>query len=326
MKTILRLLAILALPLVLTGCFLVPGLFTSNVDLRKDGTFAFAYAGEIIFQTPDEAMRDAKPEAWSDNKANCSGPVPGAKPTADGAEASSDESRPCTRSEIAAKKKDWDAEQKAAAEKKLKDSQQFAALFGYNPSDDAANQKFAAQLMKYDGWKSVVYKGKGVFLVDYQITGKLGYDFIFPTFPQGDFIIPFVQLRKRDQGSVAITAPALIGGGLKGLASKMKALGAPETGDMPQSSRTKGVLTLTTDGEILTNNTENGPTRVPVGRSLSWSIDTSSEKVPEALIRVQWRFIRRSAASRAFHRHGRGRSLSLLHRSGRALAYHRVPV
>ncbi len=286
MKTVLRLLAILALPLVLTSCFLVPGLFTSNIDLRKDGTFTFAYNGEIIFQTPDEAMKDAKPEVWSDDKASCSGPVPGAKLAADGEDAS-DEGRPCTPSEIAAKKKDWDAEQKAAADKKLKDSQQFAALFGYNPSDDAANQKFAVQLMKYDGWKSVVYKGKGVFQVDYQITGKLAYDFIFPTFPQGDFIIPFVQLRKRDQGSVAMTAPALIGGGLKGLASKMKALGAPETSDMPQSSRTKGVLTLTTDGEILTNNTENGPTKSPAGRSLSWSIDSSSEKVPEALIRVQ---------------------------------------
>lgn len=285
MKTALRLLAILILPLALASCFIVPGAFSSGLDLRKDGTFTFAYKGEIIFETPDEAMKDAKPEAWSDDKASCSGPVPGAK--ADGDGASSDESRPCTKAEIAQKKKEWNDEQRAAAEKKLKDSQQFAALFGYNPSDDAANQKFAAQLMKYDGWKSVSYKGKGVFDVDYQISGKLAYDFIFPTFPQGDFIIPFVQLRKRDQGSVMVTAPALIGGGLKGLASKMKAMGAPETKDMPQSSRTKGVFTITTDGEILTNNTENGPAKVPGGRALSWPIDPSSEKVPEALVRLQ---------------------------------------
>ncbi len=287
MKTALRLLAILALPLVLTSCFLVPGLFTSNIDLRKDGTFTFAYVGEIIFQTPDEAMKDNKSDVWSDDKASCSGPVPGAKPVTDGEEPSSDEDRACTKAEIAQKKKDWDSEQRAAADKKLKDSQQFAALFGYNPSDDAANQKFAAQLMKHDGWKSVVYKGKGTFQVDYRITGKLSYDFIFPTFPQGDFIIPFVQLRMRDQGSVAVTAPALIGGGMRGLAAKMKMMGAPDSADMPQSSRTKGVFTVTTDGEILTNNTENGPAKVPAGRALSWSIDSSSEKVPEALIRVQ---------------------------------------
>ena len=287
MKTILRLIAALGLPMFLTGCFLVPGLFTSNLDLRKDGTFTFAYSGEIIFQTPDEAMKDSKPEVWSDDKASCSGPVPGAKPVTNGEEPSSDENRACTRAELTQKKKDWDSEQKAAADKKLKDSQQFAALFGYNPSDDTANQKFAAQLMKYDGWKSVVYKGKGMFQVDYRITGKLAYDFIFPTFPQGDFIIPFVQLRKRDQGSVAVTAQALIGGGMRGLAAKMKMMGAPDAGDMPQSSRTKGVFTVITDGEILTNNTDNGPANVPAGRALSWSIDSSSEKVPEALIRVQ---------------------------------------
>lgn len=279
--------AILILPLALTSCFLIPGAFTSSLDLRKDGRFTFAYQGEIIFQSPDEMMKDAKAEVWSDDKASCSGPLPGAETTDDGDGASSDEDRPCTRAEIAEKKRAWEADRKATADRKLKDSQQFAALFGYSPLDDAANQKFAAQLMKYDGWKSVVYKGKGTFQVDYQISGTLGYDFIFPTFPQGDFIIPFVQLRKRDGHSVAVSAPALIGGGLRGIAAKMKALGAQDASDVPQSTRTRGTLTVTTDGEILTNNTENGPTRSPGGRSLSWSIDSSSEKVPEALVQLQ---------------------------------------
>ena len=286
MKTMLRLMAVLFLPLALTSCFLIPGAFTSNLDLRKDGNFTFAYQGEIIFQSPDEMMKDGKTDVWTDDKANCSGPIQGAKQNGD-EEAASEEDRPCTKAEMAEKKKAWEAEQKASADKKLKDSQQFAALFGYSPLDDAANQKFAAQLMRYDGWKSVVYKGKGVFQVDYRITGKLGYDFIFPTFPQGDFIIPFVQLRKRDQEAVAVSAPALIGGGLRGMAAKMKAIGAPDAKDVPQSTRTRGTLTFTTDGEILTNNTENGPINVANGRALSWSIDSSSEKVPEALVRLQ---------------------------------------
>ena len=286
MKMLARLLAILALPLALTSCFLVPSAFTSALDLRKDGTFNFAYQGEIIFQSPDQMAKDSKPEVWSDDKAICSGPAPGAKQD-DSDDASSDANRPCTKAEIATQRKQWETDQKAILDKKVKDSQQFAALFGYSPMDDAANQKFAAQLMKYDGWKSVVYKGNGTFLVDYRIGGKLTYDFVFPTFPQGDFIIPFVQLRKRDQGSVAVSAPALIGGGLRGMAAKMKALGAPDTNDVPQSTRTRGTLTVTTDGEILTNNTENGPAKVANGRSLSWSIDSSSEKVPETLIRLQ---------------------------------------
>lgn len=286
MKALLRLMAILLLPLALTSCFLIPGAFTSNLDLRKGGNFTFTYQGEIIFQSPDDMMKDRKTEVWTDEKASCTGPAQGAMQSGDD-EASADESRPCTKAEMAEQKKEWEAEQKAAADRKLKDSQRFAALFGYSLVDDAANHKFAAQLMKHDGWKSVTYKGKGVFQVDYQIAGKLAYDFIFPTFPQGDFIIPFVQLRKRDQGSVAVSAPALIGGGLRGMAAKMKALGAPGADDIPQSSQTSGVFTVTTDGEILTNNTENGPGRVSSGRALSWAIDSSSEKVPEALIRLQ---------------------------------------
>lgn len=287
MKTMLRLFAILVLPLALTSCFLIPGAFTSNLDLRKDGSFSFVYQGEIIFQTPGDMEKERKPEIWSDDKASCTGPAQGAMQSGDDDGNALDESRPCTKTEMLEKKKEWEAGQKAAADRKLKEGEQFAALFGYSPTDDAANQKFAAQLMKYDGWKSVTYKGKGVFQVDYRIAGKLGYDFIFPTFPQGDFIIPFVQLRKRDQGSVGVSAPALIGGGLRGMAAKMKALGAPDTDNIPRSSQTRGVFTVTTDGEILTNNTENGPAKVPAGRSLSWSIDSSSEKVPEALIRLQ---------------------------------------
>lgn len=286
MKALMRFAAILLLPLALTSCFLIPGAFTATVDLRKGGQFTFVYQGEIIFQSPDEMMKDSKAAVWTDDKASCTGPIPGAPQNAD-VDVSTDEGRPCTKAEMAEQKKAWEADQKAASDRKLKESQQFAALFGYSPQDDVTNQRFAAQLMKYDGWKSVVYKGKGVFQVDYQISGKLDYDFIFPTFPQGDFIVPFVQLRKRDQGGVMISAPALLGGGLRGMAAKMKALGAPDTNDIPASTRTRGTLTVTTDGEILTNNTENGPTQVANGRALSWSIDSSSEKVPEALVRLQ---------------------------------------
>ncbi|MBL0115595.1 MAG: hypothetical protein IPP45_09190 [Sphingomonadales bacterium] len=46
MKTVLRLMAVLLLPLALTSCFLIPGAFTSNLDLRKDGNFTFAYQGK----------------------------------------------------------------------------------------------------------------------------------------------------------------------------------------------------------------------------------------------------------------------------------------
>ena len=43
-----RLIAALAAPLLLTGCLLSPGKFTSSLDLKRDGSFTFTYVGEIV--------------------------------------------------------------------------------------------------------------------------------------------------------------------------------------------------------------------------------------------------------------------------------------
>ncbi len=310
-----RFVAAAALPLILSGCFLVPGAFTSNLDLRRSGDFTFAYNGEVVFQSPDDIIKgDSPPEVWDDANAYCppteeavedaaSASAPfsentsqsaatKAKDAADAAKAASvDDSNAevasCTKAQIATQHKEWDERQKESALKKQKDGAQFAAMFGFNPSDDDANRKFAATLMRYDGWKSVSYRGKGVFDVNYQLAGKIGHDFIFPLFPQNDVIIPFVSVRKRDKGSVMVNAPALIGGGMKALAARAKAMGAPAEKGMPGSSMTKGTFTLTTDGEILTNNTEDGATKTTTGRQLVWDINPTSERVPEALIRLQ---------------------------------------
>ncbi|MBK8273645.1 MAG: hypothetical protein IPK89_12435 [Sphingomonadales bacterium] len=117
MKTMLRLMAVLFLPLALTSCFLIPGAFTSNLDLRKDGNFTFAYQGEIIFQSPDEMMKDGKTDVWTDDKANCSGPIQGAKQNGD-EEAVSEEDRPCTKAEMAEKKKAWKQSKRPRLDKK----------------------------------------------------------------------------------------------------------------------------------------------------------------------------------------------------------------
>lgn len=280
-------------PLALAGCFLAPGIFTSSLDLRRGGDFAFAYKGEIVFQSPDDFGKDGdKPAMWKDSDASCSNPSPetGAE---DGivepgqASMSSENSRPCTRAEIAEQRKEWQDQQTEAATRKRKEANDFATMFGFNPVDDESNRKFAALLARHDGWKSVTYRGSGIFDVDYQLSGRIGHDFVFPLFPQGDFIIPFVAIRGRDQGAVLVNAPAFLGGGMRALAARAKAMGASGGKDVPGMGRTKGVFTVTTDGEILTNNTENGPVAAPGGRRLTWEIGPASERVPEALIRVR---------------------------------------
>lgn len=43
----------LAAPLLLTGCLLTPGKFTSTLDVRADRSFTFTYVGEVIAPEPD---------------------------------------------------------------------------------------------------------------------------------------------------------------------------------------------------------------------------------------------------------------------------------
>lgn len=308
-----KLATLFAAPLLLSGCFLIPGKFVSSLDLRKDGNFTFAYKGELIFQSPDEAMKSggSEPEVWSDDQATCYGSddtqsaaeaaAEAAKAAADAAEpagAIAEEvaseavvddsgSRPCTKAEIAEQKSEWEENRKSRAASKKKDNDAFATLFGYNPGDEESNRRFAARLMKFDGWKSATYQGKGKFLVDYQMSGKIGHDFVFPIMPEGDALFPFVQVRKRESGKVLVNTPALVGGGMMAMWARVGAFGAG-SGDKPNlNGVVDGVFTLTTDAAILTNNSEDGPSKTSTGQSIVWKIDSSGKRIPEALIQLQ---------------------------------------
>ena len=252
-----RLFAIAA-PLLLTGCLWGAGKFHSDLTLRKDGSFVLDYRGELLLQIPDD--QDTQP--WSNAKARC--------------EDGSGKVRACTAREI--------ADQKTAYEKKRGDSEQMAKMFGLPGLDDESNRAFAAKLMKYAGWRSVTYRGRGVFDVDYHMEGRATQDFLFPALPDNDLLIPFVALRRRADGSVLVTAPAFTGG--QGpLAARA---GPAAAGDMKPDivSRAQGRFTIVTDGEILTNNSEDGPAPNALGRQLHWDVDSGSKKIPEALIRL----------------------------------------
>jgi hypothetical protein len=172
-----------AAPLLLTGCFLTPGAFDSSLDLRRGGDFTFAYKGEIVFTIPDDMM-GGKLTPWSDDQAVCE--------ATDSSDGNSMESGKCTPAQIAEQKKAYEEEQKTKAAKNAEESKQFASLFGYAPGDDAANQRLAAQLSKYDGFRAVSYIGNGVFNVDYAKSGRLDHDFVFPVMMQGNIMFPFV--------------------------------------------------------------------------------------------------------------------------------------
>jgi hypothetical protein len=205
-----------------------------------------------------------------------------------------DGNRPCTKAELAKQKKEHDEMIASMKTSRDKEQAEFSALFGYSPGDDAANQRMAAQLMKQEGWKSAKYMGKGVFEVDYKIAGRTGHDFIFPMMEQSDVIFPFVTIRPRADGSVMVSAPGLTGGAAKALALRGGMLGlsamggsAKDAKDMMGSPRVKGSFTITTDGQIMTNNTDDGASAVANGQALNWAIDQKTDKIPESLIKLK---------------------------------------
>jgi len=273
-----------AAPLLLTGCLWGPGKFQSDLTVRKDNSFVLNYRGEIVLQTPPDAS--SKSERFDPATAHCfkSGKTQVASDSALGDEAD-DPERACTKAELAKLKADYDKQAAAATEKKRKDNEGLAKAFGLPGLDDASNRAFAAKLMKYAGWRSVTYRGKGVFDVDYHFEGRATQDFLFPALPDNDLIIPFIAIRRRSDGSVLITAPALTGGAGP-LASRAGSAASSKMSDGPQS-RADGRFTVITNGEILTNNSEDGAAPHAIGRQVHWDVGPGSNKIPETLIRLQ---------------------------------------
>ena len=274
----------LAGPLLLTGCFWGPGKFGSDLTLKKDGSFTLDYRGEIVLQIPQDAPGTAM--SWSDDKAQCYVGIDGTKPgmVVMGEGQPRPAARPCTAKEIASQKSVFEAGEAAHRKGDREKQEEMAKMFGLPGLDDASNRAFAAKLMKYQGWRSVSYRGNGVFDVDYHMEGRATQDFLFPALPDNDLIIPFIAMRRRADGSVLVTAPGFTGGSGP-LAARA---GAAAQGEMKGGpvSRAQGRFTVITDGEILTNNSEDGAAPHPLGRQLHWDVGPASNKIPETLIRL----------------------------------------
>jgi hypothetical protein len=271
--------------LLLTSCLWGPGKFASDLTLKKDGSFVLDYKGEIVLQLPPDAS--AKPEPWDVKRARCyqSGKTEtvAADDTSSGGQ--DDPVRACTPAEVAELKSQFEADQVEQVAKKRKEGEEMAKVFGIPGLDDESNRAFAAKLMKFEGWRSVTYRGKGVFDVDYHFEGRATQDFMFPMLPDNDLLIPFIAIRRRTDGSVLVTAPAMTGGSGP-IAARAGQAAASSMKDGPVS-RAQGRLTVITNGEILTNNSEDGAVAHPLGRQVRWDVGPGSTKIPETLVRLR---------------------------------------
>jgi len=290
----LRLMMLAALSAILAGCLLLPGKFDSALDIRRDGTFHFHYAGEVVYLPLTEAARSQMKQGHNGAAGNGSG--------GDQAEVfteqtctkpGSGEARPCTADELTAQRHAWDARKPDAGDRSANAA--MAMLGGLNPGDPNAATTFADGLRRQAGWRKVVSRGNGVFDVDYDISGRLDHDFTFPTLEHTPLMVPFLTVTRRADGSVRVEAPGFAPGlGNMGAMSAMLPLGSGGTvgGAKAGQSPLKGLpimdgtFAVTTDGTILTNNTEDGPVPAAAGsQRLSWKINAGHGAAPTALIR-----------------------------------------
>ncbi|WP_017671427.1 hypothetical protein [Blastomonas sp. AAP53] len=258
-----RLIAALSAPLLLTGCLLSPGKFASSLDLKRDGSFAFTYVGEIVVTdlAPPAAEFSASP-CYDDN---------------------SDE-RECSSEELVRQRKDFDESQAASKGEAGMLSSAMGGGKGGLGSDEGINE-LIEQLKKQEGWKKVSYRGNRIIDVEYAISGQMAHGFAFPLVDGGAAIMPFVTLIKRKDGSIKVSAPAYSGSGAGGEMASLGAMAAASgSGDKAPQPKPEGTFTLTTDGRILTNNTEDGPAVAAGVSTLKWVVNSRLDKGPEALI------------------------------------------
>lgn len=259
-----RLIAALAAPLLLTGCLLSPGKFTSALDLKRDGSFSFTYVGEIVVtdMSPAPAEFVASP-CYNDETGD---------------------ERDCTSAEMDQQRKDF-AEAQAASKN---DSGLLNTAVGGEKGGLGSEESIAElieQLKKQDGWKKVSYRGNRIIDVEYAVSGHMAHGFAFPLVDGGAAIMPFVTLIKRKDGSVKVSAPAYSGAGAGGDMAGLGAMAAAgSAGDKNPQPKPEGTFTLTTDGRILTNNTEDGPVASAGVSTLKWVVNSRLDKGPEALI------------------------------------------
>ncbi|WP_374405234.1 hypothetical protein [Pelagerythrobacter sp.] len=269
----------------LTGCMLSPGAFTSQLELMKNGTFAYAYEGEIhLFGLSKLAeMSNPKPELEDEYTP---------QPCYDD---DTFEDRECTAEELAQQEIDW-AEQREARERdRERETQMMRAMFGgIDPSDPEAAQDLAARLERQAGWDSVEYLGDGEFAVSFRITGRLDHDFVFPTIEQMPMANSFVHVALRDGDRVRIDAPGFAAqSGTNPMQAMMFAgISEPFTGagpsdeSQPPLPEMKGTFRIVTDGRILANNTDAGPAEDGGRQVLEWQVDRRAQAAPMALIEL----------------------------------------
>ncbi|WP_337661449.1 hypothetical protein [Erythrobacter sp. Alg231-14] len=270
------------LSLILSGCFITPGKFTSELILTEEDRFTFTYEGEIFFLGLSSLaeMGAAADEFVAD----------------DCYDEDTYEDRECTAAELSDQRAAWDANAGMRAAEAAQEAQQMSAMMGgIDPTDPEAAAELVDLLMRQKGWDRVEDKGDGLFDVSYSVSGELSHDFMFPVIEGFPMMNPFVQIHLRDANMVRINAPGFAAqndaspmggmmGGMAGMAG-LAAMGAEQgNSEMPEVAVMEGTFTIVTSGIIRANNTDEGGVPTARGDELVWTISPRTQAAPTALI------------------------------------------
>ncbi|APG62398.1 hypothetical protein LPB140_05855 [Sphingorhabdus lutea] len=289
MKRISTILFALAAPFLLTGCLLMPGNFNAEMIAYKNGQFSFTYKGEIQMVGMQLMLRQWSSIAEKEGEEE-------AEFTAICYDEEGDfDVRDCTEEETEEQREEWqkniDAKKKKAEE--LKETLG-ALLAGVDPEDPESINEFARGLTRMEGWNKVEHKGDGVFEVDYSIKGMLDRDYAFAFIPGYSMGEPLFYANRWTEGRVKFAAPTFrnnldLNSLFVASAAGFSAI-APLAGEKGPTGisykAARGTFTIKTDGEILTNNTLEGPKQVNGMNVMSWEVRPGSDRAPEALIKL----------------------------------------
>jgi hypothetical protein len=151
--------------------------------------------------------------------------------------------------------------------------------------NDAKFRTMAETLSKEAGYRSVVYRGKGKFDVDYAIGGRLDHGFVYPFNTDAEAVFPFLAVEIRQGGLVRVKAPGFANSKSNAMSGAGSGLGSASTVDA--SKYLDGVFTIDTDGEIVSQNTEDGAKTVGKRRTISWKATPLTKDAPTAVLRLK---------------------------------------
>ena len=253
MTRLVRWLTAIVAPLLLTSCILTPAKFVSTLDVRADRSFTFTYVGEVqLAKTRGGGLGGLHGDDQSWDK--------------------DDEQKPTLF--------------KSAYVNGLPHARRIADAKDFSDSQDEASQMktLADALSKEYGFRSVRYIGNRKLAIDYMVTGKLTYTFVFPFHPDADVLLPFIAIELRGKDKVRIKAPGYAN--QQNMAASMGGLaGLPADSDA--SSALDGTFTLTTNAMVVSQNQEDGAQDQPGGgKKIVWKANPQTKEAPMAVLQL----------------------------------------